>query len=119
MSDQLEPVVGKWYLDAELDEQFRVVAIDEEREVVEIRYLNGEGDEIELDAWSDLDLEAAEPPEDESEDEDDDEDSRESRLGDREAGEADDWEDDDDEDDDWDDDDEDDDVDDDDQYGSE
>jgi len=117
MSEQLEPVVGKWYLDAELDEQFRVVAIDEEREVVEIRYLNGEGDEIELDAWSDLDLEAAEPPEDESEDEDED-DSRESRLSDREAGEADDWEDTEDEDDDWDDD-EDDDVDDDDQYGSE
>ena len=39
MSDQLEPVIGKWYLDAELDERFRVLAIDEEREVVEIQYL--------------------------------------------------------------------------------
>src|SRR5215471_1361001 len=92
MSEQLEPVVGKWYVDAELDEQFRVIALDEEREVVEIRYLNGEGDEIELEAWSDLDLEAAEPPEDESEDEEE-EDSRESRLTDRDSGEADDWED--------------------------
>src|SRR5262249_16483335 len=101
MSDQLEPVVGKWYLDTELDEQFRVVAIDEEREVVEIQYLNGEADEIEREVWSDLDLEAAEPPEDESEDEDDE--PRESRWTEREAGEADDWEDDDeDDDDDWD-----------------
>jgi hypothetical protein len=116
MSDQLEPTVGKWYLDAELDEQFRVVAIDEEREVVEIQYLNGEADEIELEAWSDLDLEAAEPPEDENEDEDDE--PRESRWSERDAGEADDWEDDDEDDDDWDED-EDDDGDDDDKYGSE
>jgi segregation and condensation protein B len=116
MSDELEPIVGKWYLDSDLDEQFRVVAIDEEREVVEIQYLNGEADEIELDAWSDLDLEAAEPPEEESEDED--EEPRESRFSERDAGEAEDWDDDeDDDDDDWDDD-EDDDGDDD-QYGSE
>ena len=117
MSGQLEPVVGKWYLDAELDEQFRVLAIDEEREVVEIQYLNGEADEIELEAWSDLDLEAAEPPDEENEDAEDD--TRESRFGERDAGEADDWEDDDedDEDDDWDDDEDDDGGDD--QYGSE
>ena len=115
MSDELEPIVGKWYLDSDLDEQFRVVAIDEEREVVEIQYLNGEADEIELEAWSDLDLEAAEPPDEESEDED--EEPRESRFSERDAGETDDWEDADDDDDDWDDD-EDDDGDDD-QYGSE
>jgi hypothetical protein len=115
---ELEPVVGKWYLDADLDEQFRVVAVDEEREVVEIRYLNGEADEIELEAWPDLDLEAAEPPEEESDDEDDDADTRKTRPSDRDPGEADDWDDseDDDEDDDWDDDDDDGD---DDQYGSE
>jgi hypothetical protein len=117
MSDELEPVVGKWYLDTELDEQFRVVAVDEEREVVEIRYMNGEADEIELEAWSDLDIEAAEPPDDESDDEDEDEEPRESRLGERDAG-ADDWDESEDEDDDWDDDDEDDDGDDD-RYGSE
>jgi hypothetical protein len=114
MSGELEPVVGKWYRDAELDEQFRVVAIDEEREVVEVQYLNGEADEIELEAWSDLDLEAAEPPEEEGEDEE--EESRESRWSERDAGEADDWEDAEDEDDDFD---EDEDEDDDDQYGSE
>jgi hypothetical protein len=115
MSDQLEPVVGKWYLDADLDEQFRVVAIDAEREVVEIKYLNGEADEIELEAWSDLDLEAAEPPEEESADEAEDDGPSESRPAKRDA---DDWEDAvDEDDDDWDEDEDDDD--DDDQYGSE
>jgi hypothetical protein len=95
MRDEFEPTVGKWYLNIDLDEQFRVVAIDEEREVVEIRYLDGEADEIELDAWSDLDLEAAEPPEGEDEDEEDEEDEKRGG-GSREpdAGEADDWEDD-------------------------
>jgi hypothetical protein len=111
MSDQLEPVVGKWYRDAELDEQFRVLAIDEEREVVEIRYLDGEADEIELEAWSDLDLEAVEPPDEEKDDDEDD--TRENRWTERGAGVADDWDDDeeeeededeDDDDDDWDDD---------------
>src|SRR5690242_18085943 len=106
MSEELEPVVGKWYRDAELDEQFRVIAVDEEREVVEIQYQNGEGDEIELEAWSDLDLEAAEAPDEEGDDEDDE--PRESRWSERNAGEADDWDDDDDEDDDFDEDDDDD-----------
>jgi hypothetical protein len=92
MRDEFEPTVGKWYLNIDLDEQFRVVAIDEEREVVEIRYLDGEADEIELDAWSDLDLEAAEPPEGEDEDEEDEKGGGGSREHD--AGEADDWEDD-------------------------
>jgi len=116
MSDRLEPVVGKWYLDAELNEQFRVLAIDEEHELIEIQYLNGEADEIELEAWSDLDLEAAEPPDEENGDDEDD--TREGRWKERDAGDADDWEDDEDDDDDWDDEDEDDDGDDD-RYGSE
>ena len=118
MSDELEPIVGKWYLDAEVDEQFRVVAIDEERDVVKIRYLNGEAEEIEREAWSDLEIEAAEPPEEASEDEDaDPAASPWTERTERDAGEADGWEEDDDEDeddDDWDDEDEDDD-----QYDSE
>lgn len=104
MRDELEPIVGKWYLDVELDEPFRIAAIDEEREIIEIRYVDGESDEIELDGWSDLDLEPAEPPEDESEDDDEE---RETDWRERDAGEADDWEDDEDEDDDWDDEDDD------------
>lgn len=108
MRDELEPVVGKWYLDVELDEPFRIAAIDEEREVIAIRYLDGETQEIELEDWSDLDLEATEPPEDEAEAEDEEE--RGSGWREPDAGEADDWEDEEDEDDDDWDEDEDDDV---------
>jgi hypothetical protein len=104
MRDELEPIVGKWYLDVELDEAFRIAAIDEEREVIQIRYLDGETDEIELDDWSDLDLEPAEPPEEVTEK--DDESEGDWRKP--EADEADDWEDEEEEEDedDWDDEDE-------------
>jgi len=106
MRDELEPIVGKWYLDVELDEPFRIAAIDEERDVIQVRYLDGETEEIEVGDWSDLDLEPAEPPEDEAEDEDkDDSDWREPA-----AGEADDWDDEEEDDDDWDDEDEDDEI---------
>lgn len=92
MRDELDPTVGKWYHDVELDEPFRVAAIDEEREVVEVRYLDGETDEIALEDWPELDLEPATAPEEEAEGEDDDE--RESGWREPDAGEAEDWEDD-------------------------
>jgi hypothetical protein len=99
-----DPVQGQWYEDLEENEIFQVISVDPDEEVVEIIYENGDTEEIDLDAWHELDLEHAEEPEgwsndddDEDEDEDDDED-----LDD----EDDDWDDDDD-DDDWDDDDED------------
>lgn len=104
MGRDYDPVQGQWYEDLEENEIFQVISVDPDEEVVEIIYENGDTEEIDLDAWHELDLEHAEEPEgwsndddDEDEDEDDDED-----LDD----EDDDW-DDDDEDDDWDDDDED------------
>ncbi len=101
MRDELEPIVGKWYLDVELDEPFRVAAIDEEREVVQVRYLDGETDEIALEDWSELDLEPAAAPEEEAEAGDDDKPETDWRESD--AGEADDWEDEEEDDeDDWD-----------------
>jgi len=102
MRDELEPTVGKWYLDVELDEPFRIAAIDEEREVIQVRYLDGETDEIALDDWSDLDLEPAEPPEDEPEKEDE----SEGNWREPEAAEADDWDDEEEDEDDCDDEDE-------------
>ena len=121
MRDEMQPIVGNWYLDVEQDETFRVVAIDEEREIVEIQYTDGEADEIELDAWGDLDLDVGDPPEDESGEDDEGEAPASGWREKREAGgrepeedEDDDWdEDEDDDEDDWDEDEEDD------KYGSE
>ena len=106
MGRDYEPVKGQWYENVEEDETFRVLSVDEDAELVEIEYLDGDIEELDIDAWHEMDLEriaepegwvapeaAADDEEDEEEEEDDDED--------------DDWDDDEDEDEDWEDDEED------------
>lgn len=92
MSRDYEPVKGQWYENLEEDEAFRVLSVDEDSELVEIEYLDGEIEEIDLEAWHEMDLERTEEPEGWSESEDEDEDEEED--------DDDDWEDDDDDDDD-------------------
>jgi hypothetical protein len=94
-----EPVKGQWYENVEDDETFRVLSVDEDAEVVEIEYLDGDIEELDIDAWHEMDLERIEEPEgwqaqEESED-DEDEDEEED---DEDEDEDDDWDDDDDED---------------------
>jgi len=83
-----EPVVGQWYQNAEEEETFRVLTVDEDAELVEIEYLDGDIEELDLEEWHELDLELTQEPEGWSEDDDEDDD--------------DDWEEDEDEEDDWD-----------------
>lgn len=81
MSRDKEPVVGQWYVNAEEEETFRVITVDEDAEMVEIEYLDGEIEELNIDEWHELDLELTTEPEgwseDEQEEEDDDEDEDE------------------------------------------
>ena len=42
VSRDKEPVVGQWYVNAEEEETFRVITVDEDAEMVEIEYLDGE-----------------------------------------------------------------------------
>ncbi|MEY4761558.1 MAG: hypothetical protein RLZZ200_1414 [Pseudomonadota bacterium] len=109
-----EPVRGQWYENAEEDDSFRVLSVDEDAELVEIEYLDGDIEEMDLDTWHEMDLEKISQPEgwagDDLEDDDDEEDDEDED----EDEDDEDWEDD--EDDDWDDEDEDDDDEEDDQY---
>jgi hypothetical protein len=95
------PVPGKWYENREEEETFRVLSVDEDEELVEIEYVDGEIEELDLDTWHELDLEPTETPEGWSDDADADEDDDEDEDFDDE-----DEEDDDDDDDDLDDEDE-------------
>jgi hypothetical protein len=52
------PVPGKWYENKEEDETFRVLSVDEDDELVEIEYLDGEIEELDLDTWHELDRKA-------------------------------------------------------------
>jgi hypothetical protein len=105
-----EPVKGQWYENLEEEETFRVLSVDEDSELVEIEYLDGDIEELDLDTWRELDLERIDEPEgwagdDLDEDDEDDDDEDDDDLDD-----DDDWDDDeDDDDDDWEDEDDDDD----------
>ena len=100
MGRDFDPVPGQWYEDLDREEVFKVVSLDPDDMLVRIQWLDGEHEDLDLEAWNELDLEQAEEPEgwvDEEEELDDEDDVDE------------DWddEDEDDDDDDWDDDDED------------
>ena len=76
VSRDYEPVPSQWYENLEEEDSFRVLSIDEDSELIEIEYLDGEIEEIDLEAWHEMDLEKIEEPEgwSESDDEDTDED---------------------------------------------
>ncbi|HAS87419.1 MAG TPA: hypothetical protein DCS31_11625 [Candidatus Competibacteraceae bacterium] len=63
MSD-VDPIIGNWYRNEETGDDFEVVAIDEDAQTIEIQYFEGELEELDLDAWYELPIEAIEAPED-------------------------------------------------------
>ena len=98
MSRDYEPVPGQWYENLEEEEPFRVLTMDEDSELVEIEYLDGDIEEIDLETWHEMDLEMTSEPEgwSESHADEDDEDEDEDWDEDEEDDEDDDDEDDDD-----------------------
>ena len=98
MSRDYDPEPGQWYEDLDREEIFKVVNVDPDEALVRIQWLDGEYQDLDIDAWNELDLELAEEPEGwvdedgedaEAEDEDDDED-----WDDEDEDEDDDWDDD-------------------------
>ena len=63
MAREYEPVVGQWYENVEEDDCFRVLAVDEDAELIRIEYLDGDIEEIEADIWAEFDLDKIEQPE--------------------------------------------------------
>ena len=97
MSREHTPVPGKWYENKEEEETFRVLSVDEDDELVEIEYLDGEIEELDLDTWHELDLELTEEPEGWSDEADDEEEDEDEEFDDEDEDEDDDDDDDDDE----------------------
>jgi hypothetical protein len=77
VSRDYEPVRGQWYENLEEEEQFRVLTVDEDSELVEIEYLDGDIEEIDLEAWHEMDLERIDEPEGWSDDDDEESDEDE------------------------------------------
>src|ERR1700756_5486140 len=95
VSRDYEPVPGQWYENLEEEEPFRVLTMDEDSELVEIEYLDGDIEELDVEAWHEMDLERIDEPEGWS---DDDEEADEDEEWDEEDDEDDDDLDDDEED---------------------
>jgi hypothetical protein len=102
VSRDYEPVKSQWYENLEEEEQFRVLSVDEDSELIEIEYLDGDIEELDVEAWHDMDLERIAEPEgwaesqaeeeeeeededDEDWDEDDDEEEEDDDLDEEEA----------------------------------
>ena len=100
MGRDYEPVKGQWYENVEEDETFRVLSVDEDADLVEIEYLDGDIEEIDVEAWHEMDLEMIEEPEGWSDSDEDEDDEDEEEEEDEDDEDDDDWDDDDDEDDD-------------------
>jgi hypothetical protein len=89
MSRDHNPVPGQWYESLEDEETFQVLSVDEDSELIELQYEDGDIEEIDYETWQEFDLDLTEEPEgwsgsdaedDEDEaldDEDDDEDEEE------------------------------------------
>lgn len=62
MSREL-PLVGAWYRHIEHDQNFEIVAFDEEEEMIGIQYENGDLAELDLDTWQESRIIAIDTPE--------------------------------------------------------
>jgi hypothetical protein len=63
MANQCEPVIEQWYLRRDKGEMFRVVAVDANDGAVDVQNFGGDVEELDREAWLDLDIELADPPE--------------------------------------------------------
>lgn len=95
------PVPGQWYKSLDDEEVFLVLSIDEDSELIELQYEDGDVEEIDYETWQELDLNLTGQPEgwsgsvakedeedddwddDEDDDEDDEDDEDDDDYGDR------------------------------------
>jgi len=63
MTTESDPIIGNWYCHLDKGQRFRVVAMDEESQTVEVQYFDGNVDEYELEIWYQLNIEPCEAPE--------------------------------------------------------
>jgi hypothetical protein len=64
MDNGIEPRVASWYQDLVNGQVFQVIAVDEYEALVELQHSDGDIEELSLDEWHGLDLEAADAPDD-------------------------------------------------------
>lgn len=107
MATDAEPVVGDWYQQLDKGQKFQVVAVSEDDGVVQMQHFDGDIEEIDIDAWYEMDLKPIAIPEDwtsplDEVETDEDLDYTETKLNKNEwDADTDEWEEDDDDSDRW------------------
>ncbi|MBE0436158.1 MAG: hypothetical protein IBX56_10175 [Methylomicrobium sp.] len=64
MTTIADPVIDRWYKDVENNLTFKIIAIDESDDSIEVQYLNGEIGEYDNDSWYNSTFDYIEEPED-------------------------------------------------------
>ena len=64
MPTESDPIIGNWYEHTDKGQKFEVVSLDEDNGAIGIQYFDGDLDEIDLDAWYEMDIVISEAPED-------------------------------------------------------
>ena len=63
MANERQPNIGDWFQSVNGD-RFEVVALDDDEATLEIQHFDGAIEEIDFDTWSEMEIDAIEPPED-------------------------------------------------------
>ena len=64
MTTITDPVIGSWYKDVENNLTFKVVALDEQDDSIDVQFANGDISEYDNDTWYNATLDYIEAPED-------------------------------------------------------
>ncbi|WP_305910113.1 DUF6763 family protein [Methylomarinum sp. Ch1-1] len=64
MTTITDPVIGRWYKDVENNLTFTVVAIEEDSDLIEVQYLDGDIGEYDNETWYNSTFDYIEEPED-------------------------------------------------------
>ena len=63
MIGEFDPIEGNWYCNLDNEQDFEVVDVNEEVGTVDIRYPDGDVEELDLAEWIGMNLEEIESPE--------------------------------------------------------
>lgn len=64
MTTIADPIIGSWYKDLENNLTFKVIAVDDSDDTIEVQYLNGDIGEYDHDSWYNSTFDYIEDPED-------------------------------------------------------
>ena len=62
MIGEFDPIEGNWYCRLDKGAEFMVIDVDEKIGTVDIQYLDGDLEELDIEEWNEMDLEESEVP---------------------------------------------------------